>query len=206
MDSDSGGGDVAAPTGCGTARRTDARPRDRESPRRVAQLCCIGPGLHRSRTASARRRTERRRCLAGRRRPQTLRPPRTSAKFMVCPTRWTPMGHDAGHRSGLPSTLTGSRRRWNCPARCRRPGNDPPLQRSARSSVPCHAARSAGAKFNTDQLATAGQVTDFHLLAVARATRSDLITLDRSVPTYLAVPTSTWRNCWYGGAFPPRST
>jgi hypothetical protein len=47
-------------------------------------------------------------------------------------------------------------------------------------------ARLADAKFNIDRLATAGQVTDFHLLAVARATRSVLITMDKAIPTYLA--------------------
>jgi toxin-antitoxin system PIN domain toxin len=47
-------------------------------------------------------------------------------------------------------------------------------------------ARLAYAQFKIDRLATAGQATDFHLLAVARATRSVLVTMDKAIPNYLA--------------------
>ncbi len=46
-------------------------------------------------------------------------------------------------------------------------------------------ARLAYAQFNIDRLATAGQATEFHMLAVARATRSVLVTMDKAIPDYL---------------------
>ena len=59
------------------------------------------------------------------------------------------------------------------------------------SALPNHvflpdAARLAFTEFDTERLATARQVTDFHLLAVARSAGAVLTTMDKTIPSYLA--------------------
>ncbi len=51
----------------------------------------------------------------------------------------------------------------------------------------CRWLSTTNAQFSIDRLATSGQVADFHLLAVARATGSVLVTMDKAILTCLAI-------------------